>query len=99
MPRTLLVSFLCALSLGGCDFLMEMLPRKATSPQEARQVMQRCGMSPEQIEWEVTSDGTLVYGGKKPAAPPMRGPESRCLFEWVKENRIKFLLGLPNNPM
>ncbi len=74
-----------------------MLPRNATSSAQARQVIRRCGMSPEQVQWEVTNDGTLVYGGKKPEAPAMRGPESRCLFEWVKENRIKFLLGLPSD--
>jgi hypothetical protein len=88
MRRRLLASSIC-LCLTGCDFLRLMLPHKAISPAEARNGMQRCGLSPDTVSWRVTEDGAFAFGRKSAAGPAIPKRQSDCLLKWAKDNRVE----------
>ena len=84
-----LVLSLCALLLSGCDFVRMLLPRHSTAAAEARSALERCGIDPDSIAWQVGPDGTFAFGRKSADASPMTEPQTKCLMRWVEDNRIK----------
>jgi hypothetical protein len=80
--------FVTALALSGCDLLDLMLPRRATTPLEARNALERCGVSPDAVAWRVTKNGSFVFGRKTADATPIAEPRTACLLAWAKRNRV-----------
>jgi len=89
MRRGLLALSMTCCCLSGCDFLRLLLPYKATTRAEAFGAMQRCGVSPDSISWQVTEDGAFALGRKSADAPDIADRRSDCLLKWAKDNRVE----------
>jgi len=88
MRRDMLALTIICFCLSGCDLLRLMLPHKATTPAEAQNAMERCGVSSDSISWRVTEDGAFVFGRKSADAPPLGDRQSECLLKWAKDSRV-----------
>jgi hypothetical protein len=64
-------------------------PYKPTTEETARQAMLRCGLSPDEIAWEVGEDGALVFGMKHPDAQTLSVEQFDCLIAWARRERVK----------
>lgn len=89
MRTGLLALSICSLALGGCDLVKMMMPRKATTPDEARQAIQSCEVSPDNIVWTVTEDGAFAFGRKFPGSQSLTPAQSDCLLAWAQHNRVE----------
>ena len=70
------------------DLLWMLLPKKRTTPEEARQALLRSGISPDEIEWRVGNDGSFAFG-RKQEGPPLTYEQASKLLSWARKGRIK----------
>jgi hypothetical protein len=89
MRLALLALSVCCFCLSGCDFLRMILPHKTTTPAEALNAMQQCGVSPDNISWRVTEDGAFAFGRKSADALPIPDGQTQCLMKWARDNRVE----------
>lgn len=66
-----------------------MLPHKRTTEEKARQAMMACGISPDEIAWSVSTDGSFAFGRKHPDADGLPDEQMQCILDWTRRERIK----------
>lgn len=68
--------------------LSQLLPRKRTTEENARQAIIACGINPDAIAWQVGADGSFAFG-THPDAHNLTDTQICCLLDWTRRERIK----------
>ena len=66
-----------------------LLPYRRTTPEEAREALVRCGISPDEITWRVGKDGSFAFGRKHPDDSGLTYEQTSHLLAWARRRRIK----------
>jgi hypothetical protein len=82
MKMKIYIWIISFLMLVGCS-------NKPTTAAEAEKAIKNCGMSPTDLSWTVSDDGSFAFGRKSPKDPGPSFQQTECLTKWAKENRVK----------
>lgn len=74
------------------NLLRLLLPYRRIDEDEAREAIRSCGLSPDDLAWRVTEDGTFAFGRKSPDAEPLSGNQVQCLTNWARKRRVRLAI-------